>query len=388
MFLDSQHQLICTNAGGQADVSLAVIWQRFGPYHLARLRGAAGHFQEVFGIEVAGKDHYDWNPIDGQFPFVRKTLFPDRDYESLPRSELKRAVWNHLDELRPDAVAINGWSVPEAMAALRWCRQRRRTAILMSETFQPSGNRIKEWVKRLRVRKFDAAIVGGDWHQRYLCQLGFPNDRIAIGYDAVDNDFFARGADEARSDAGNLRRELRLPERYFFANTRFLPRKNIDGLLSAFADVADDLDGWELVISGSGEMERDWKQLAIDLGIHDLVRWVGFLQYEQLPHYYGLASCFVHPAHEEPWGLVVNEACAAGLPVIVGNRVGASCELVRDGENGILIDSHSRTDLSRALIQLATVTEDRRNAMGTASRRFVNMLTPERFGVALRELLR
>lgn len=368
--------------------SIAILWQRFGPYHLARLRGTCGFFQQVHGIEVAGRDHYAWNPVQGEFPFHRTTLFRDRDYESLPKTELVRAVRNHLDEIQPDAVAINGWSVPEAMAALGWCRKHGRIAILMSETFTPSRSRIKEWVKKRRVRKFDAAIVGGAWHREYLNRLGFPVHKIAIGYDAVDNEFFARGADQARSAADALRRQYGLPDKYFFANTRFLPRKNIHGLLTAYAEVASKVDGWELVISGSGQMESEWKRVAQELEIADRVRWCGFLQYEQLPTYYGLAACFVHPAHEEPWGLVVNEACAAGLPVIVGNRVGAACELARQGENGYVVDSKSQTQLGNALLQMAAATEAERQAMGACSRRLVNELTPERFGSSLRELIR
>jgi 1,2-diacylglycerol 3-alpha-glucosyltransferase len=366
--------------------SIAILWQRFGPYHLARLRGACKYFSDVYGIEVAGRDHYAWDLIQGQFPFQRTTLFPDREYASLRRNELTRAVWNQLDRIQPDAVAINGWSAPEAMIALRWCERRNRLAILMSETFKPSGNRIKEWVKRRRVRRFDAAIVGGRWHRSYLNQLGFPDPRIAIGYDVVDNDYFATGGERARSEANQLRRELALPERYFFANTRFLPRKNIDGLLSAFASFSNKIADWALVISGSGPMERAWKQQAVDRGIGDRVRWIGFLQYEQLPAVYGLASCFVHPAHEEPWGLVVNEACAVGLPVIVGDRVGAGCELVKDGENGLLVDSTSESQLVDALQRIAIATDRERKSMGEASLRLVDALTPQRFGSTLLDL--
>ena len=85
-------------------------------------------------------------------------------------------------------------------------------------------------------------------------------------------------------------------------------------------------------------MERPWKELSAALGVSDTVHWPGFLQYEQLPAAYQFAGAFVHPARREPWGLVVNEAAAAGLPLLVGQHVGAACELVRDGENGFLVN--------------------------------------------------
>lgn len=363
-------------------MNLVVIWQRFGPYHLARLQGASECIESVVGLEVAGADHYAWDAAAHEGGYQRRTLFPDRQYALLTKSEICKAVRRTLDEEGPDAVAINGWAVPEALAALKWCKKNGRKAILMSESFVPSGSWLKEWVKARRVAKFDAALVGGRWHKEYLVSLGFPEDCIEIGYDAVDNAHFQEGAELARSKAAQLRAAHQLPEKYFFANTRFLRRKNIDGLLRAFAMIGRK-GGCSLVISGSGEEEENWKELAEELGIADCVVWPGFLQYDELPVYYGLAMGFVHPAYEEAWGLVVNEACAAGLPVIVGSRVGASCELVRDGGNGWLVDSHDDGSLRKALAGLIEAGDEGRRSMGERSRELVSGFGCDGFGMGL-----
>ncbi|MEX1027724.1 MAG: glycosyltransferase [Candidatus Paceibacterota bacterium] len=299
-----------------------------------------------------------------------------------------------LDEIQPDAVAINGWSVPEARAAATWCRRNRRLAILMSETFESSAQWWKEQVKRRRVRRFDAALVGGRWHADYLVSLGFPRNKIHVGYDAVDNAHFYAETSVRPSTHATETSKLQLPARYFFANTRFLPRKNIDGLLHAYSQYRADVrkkdavcEPWHLVISGSGEMENAWKTLAMELGLSATVHWPGFLQYDELPFYYSNASAFVHVAHREAWGLVVNEAAAAGLPLIVGNRVGSTCELVRDGINGILVDSTDTAQLSKALLRIATLGDERRRAMGRVSRRLADAYGPERFGTACAKIL-
>lgn len=367
-------------------MNLAILWQRFGPYHLARLEGAARHFPEVVGIEVAGRDHYAWEMSGKCPPLARRTLFPDRNYESLKSSEIRTALSLELSRINPDAVAINGWAVPEAIAALRWCRRNKRRAIVMSETFLPSGNPLKEWVKRRRVAQFDAALVGGRWHAGYLVELGFPGERIRTGYDVVDNKHFTRGAEVARQKKDRWRRELGLPEHYFFANTRFLARKNIDGLLRAYASLGDGAGDWQLVISGSGEMEWAWKDLARDLGLENQVHWPGFVQYNQLPIYYGLAGCFVHPAHAEAWGLVINEAGAAGLPVIAGDRVGATCELVQSGVTGSVIDSSRVETLREAMAFIAALGDRERVEMGRSARKAVERYSPSHFGRMLRLL--
>jgi glycosyltransferase involved in cell wall biosynthesis len=377
---------------GPAPVTIAVLWSRFGPYHLARLRGAAAAAAEVgasvVGLEVACRDRdYCWDPIHGGDGFERVTLFPDASYEEVPRTELARAVTACLDRLRPSAVAVNGWSAAEARAAAAWCRSRRKPAVLMSETKADDQRRPwwKEAVKRQLVRRFDAALVGGRPQADYLAALGFPRERVRYGYDVVDNGYFADGARAVRGEAGRLRREHRLPERFFLACSRFLPRKNIDVLLQAYALYRRraGAQGWALVVAGSGPEEDRLRRLADGLGLED-VHWPGFVQYGRLPVLFGLAGAFVHPARSEAWGLVVNEAAASGLPLLVSATVGARHTLVRDGENGLVFDPGDREAMARALGDIAGMEEARRSRMGRASERIVADWTPQRFG---RELL-
>ncbi len=244
---------------------------------------------------------------------------------------------------------------------------------------------MKTWVKRWRVRQFDAALVGGRLHTRYLASLGFPAHKVEIGYDVVDNEHFTRAASPFAGVPN---------KRYLLANTRFLQRKGIDALLRAYAryrdiQVQDSNVGepWHLVISGSGEMEAPWKRLAARLRVTDTVHWPGFIQYEHLPAVYRSAGIFVHPARKEPWGLVVNEAAAAGLPLIIGRRVGAACELVREGENGFLIDPDDTQSVAELLVRVTRMPDAERRSMGDASRRIAGHFGPERFGRALERLL-
>lgn len=382
------------NTSKAVPCTLAVLWQRFGAYHFARLRGAAESLAsqgwQTVGIEVAGRDEYEWKNVSEE-RVTRQTIFPDIDYNAVPSAQIRKRVMQTLDSLNADAVAINGWSVPEARAAAAWCRRNNRLAILMSESFESSGKWWKEQLKRRRLRQFDAALVGGRWHADYLAGLGFPRDKIVIGYDAVDNAHFSTVPECSSMNGAKV---AELPKRYFFANTRFLPRKNIDGLLEAYRHYRTEserikpaTEPWHLVISGSGEMDGEWKALANRLELSSSVHWPGFLQYEELPLFYANASAFVHVAHREAWGQVVNEAAAAGLPLIIGNRVGAACELVQDGFNGILVDSANVDEISRALLEVATRDDVQRQQMGHASQQIVDAYGPERFGSACVKIL-
>jgi glycosyltransferase involved in cell wall biosynthesis len=377
----------------KSTTTLAVIWSRFGPYHLARLRGAALAMPNahVVGLEVAGTDRdYAWDHSPGGQGFERVTIFGNKNYHDLSTREITAGVCSSLDQLRPSVVAINGWGVPEARAALGWTRQCGARAILMSES--KADDRARSWwkeaAKRAIVRQFDAALVGGRPQTDYLVSLGFPASKVRLGYDAVDNAHFETGSDAARVDAIELRRKFGLTDRYFFACSRFLERKNLDGLLRGYAQYrTSSPKPWALVLAGSGAEEVQLRRLAEALGIADQVIWPGFVQYSELPIFFGLAGAFIHPAKSEAWGLVVNEAAASGLPLLIARPVGAAAELVRDDETGFLFDPHDDVDIANALHKVAGAPQEARDAWGRNARRLVSQWGPDRFGSELAALL-
>ncbi len=191
---------------------LAVSFTNLGPYHLARLRALGqalnARGDELIVYETAGRERrYPWSRVVEQEPFEWITLFPESDLENLSPVSCQAAVLETLARDRPDALGIVGYARPESMAMLAWARRRRRPTVLMSESQEIDHPRVwwKEAIKRRRVSRFSAALVGGPRHADYLTVLGMPSERIAFGYNAVDNDRFARLASEARSSAGAAR---------------------------------------------------------------------------------------------------------------------------------------------------------------------------------------
>lgn len=369
---------------------IAVTWSRFGPYHLARLAGAARAMPQahIIGIEVAGEDaQYAWEKAHGADGFDRVTVFDQSSYHDLSIRRIEAGVRDALDRVQPDAMATNGWSVPEARASLAWCRTNGRAAVVMSESKADDQCRVwwKELVKRHLVSRFDGALVGGRPHRAYLERLGFPADRIFFGYDAVDNAYFAAGAAAARADAAALRRQYGLPDRYFFVCTRFIRRKNIAGLLRAYAAYRHlaGADAWDLVIAGGGPEAAAYSELASDLSLAECVHWQGFVQYGALPVYYGLASAFIHPAITEAWGLVLNEAAASGLPILSSRTVGAASELVQDRRSGLLFDPLSEKSMTDSLLAFTRTSDAERARMAETSRAIVQNWGVDRFGAGL-----
>ena len=270
--------------------------------------------------------------------------------------------------------------------------------VVMSESARQDEPRTwwKEMIKPRIVTFFSAALVGSQRHADYLVELGMPRERIFTGYDVVDNEYFRQKAEEIRSQRSEVRQKYALPENYFLASARFIEKKNLPGLLSAYAQYRERSQGtgvtdpgynggmpWDLVLLGDGPLRETLNAQLSTLNLHDSVHLPGFKQYNELPVYYGLAKAFVHASTTEQWGLVVNEAVASGLPVIVSNRCGCAPELV-DG-NGFTFDPGNEHELAARLLEMASLSDEERKHLGDNSYRIAANFAPERFGQGLEE---
>jgi glycosyltransferase involved in cell wall biosynthesis len=384
-----------TPAHPAAPRTVAVVFSRLGPYHLARLQGAAEVLARegltLAAIAIAGSDGvYAWDRVDDRKVCPTANLFPQKNYEAIGERELSERLHACLDEFNPLAVALPGWAFSESQHGLAWCRQRQRPAILMSESSREDHVRLwpRELLKQNRVRQFSSALVGGVRHVAYARQLGIPRAAIFTGYDAVDNAYFARGSDWIRREAAPTRQARRLPARYFLTSSRFIAKKNIEGLLRAYAlYVARTPAGRDLVVCGDGPERDRLHGLARELGLEKRLHWPGFVQYPELPLYYGLADAFILASTTEPWGLVVNEAMACGLPVLVSDHCGCAPDLVHAGENGFTFDPRNTEDIAGAL---AKVPDDPAALarLGAASRRIIAGFGPQAFGTGLLDAVR
>jgi 1,2-diacylglycerol 3-alpha-glucosyltransferase len=365
---------------------LAVLFNRIGPYHYARIRAASSSFR-LTAVEYSNRDSiYAWDETQGADGFDRVTLFKGSHIEFLPARQVRCAVQDALSRVNPEVVAIPGWAACASLAALGWCLSQRVPAIAMSETAAWDAHRKlrREWVKRQLVSGFRACLVGGTLHRDYLTALGIPRTSTFLGYDAVDNHYFAKQAEEARARSAEIRSSYGLPPRYFLASARFIEKKNLLKLLEAYARYKiltrrKDEEAWNLVLLGDGPLRPALRSRLHALDLHGCVHLPGFIQYTELPIYYGLACAFVHASRTEPWGLVVNEAMASGLPVLVSNRCGCANDLVQDGRNGFVFDPDNGEQFAHLMLGVASMEEGPRSEMGAVSRETIAKWGPDRF---------
>lgn len=355
-------------------------------YHAARLN-AFKLIAEKFGYKVVAYSLRDRAP-DRPSPSYDKNFEGELRVlvnHDVPLNSAKtvRLLLKSLSRDNPDVVIIPGYESWPSLASLAWCKMKSRVVVLMSESHRSDYVRPKwkEGLKRHLVKRYHAALVGGSLHLAYAKELGLAPEVIFKGYDVVDNLFWQSKVDEIRKDPESWRRKMNLPAYYFIASKRFIPKKNIEGLIHAYALYQRRVGGkaWHLVVCGSGEMEPRIKNLINQLGPEKYIYLPGYQDAESLTVFYGLASAFVHASsYAEQWGLVVNEAMAAGLPVLVSRICGCAPDLVHDGENGFTFDPYDVEGLARLMAKMSSG-EVNLQAMGEASRRIIANWTPEVF---------
>lgn len=257
-----------------------------------------------------------------------------------------------LKRFAPEVIICGGYNYFASWEALSWSRRNKVDFILWSESNQHDARSGRRWVESLKthfVAGCDRFVVPGKSSFAYLESLGVAQEKIFTAPNAVDNDWFETQAKIARSRAQELRERLGLPERFILYVGRLVPEKGIFDLLEAYGRLEDEVKrAVGLVFAGDGKNRSQLEKKAKKIG-PGTICFPGFAQREDLAALYGLADLFVLPTHSDPWGLVVNEAMACGLPVMVTNVAGCAADLVDDGWNGFVVPHGDPDNLCRGV---------------------------------------
>ena len=261
-----------------------------------------------------------------------------------------------LRRSRPDVVVVSGWSTFASQAAIAWSRARRVPYVLLVESHDlgpRAGWRraVKGTIVPRLVRGAANVLVVGTAARDSVVARGASPERVRVFANTVDV-------------AGWIERADRLPR---------TPHENVVVLSVGRAVPEKGFDVLEAACAAAGV---------------ELQTVAGGLSQEQLAQRYVDADVFALLSRHETWGVVVNEAAASGLPLVLSDRVGAAHDLLRDGENGFVVPPDDVPAATAALTKLAADTELRRR-MGERSRELVRPWGYERsvesFVAAVRE---
>jgi L-malate glycosyltransferase len=368
-------------------IKLGLIWAQFAAYHVDRCESVARRLAgraEVMAIEVATTSaDYAWEPSGAIAGAKKQTLFPGQSFDDVPIMRRFMAMFRAARQCDIVCIGIS-YGLLDAIL-LSWALRLFGTkTIVFSESKFDDLPRSAwfEFMKALVLGSYTAAIVGGRRHMEYFRFLGFRRRPVLPGYDSV-------GVDRIRAQAAaGVSGEAAFADRPFLFVGRFVDKKNLVTLLYGYGSYVASAGNRprRLILAGSGPAGEALHALTEELGIAELVDFPGFLTADAVSRALAGAAALVLVSREEQWGLVVNEALALAVPVIVSNEVGARDLLVRNLVNGYVTDSNCPHSIGEAMLRLVDE-EAAWRKMSVASRERAWMGDAERIADAIEVLL-
>ena len=297
-----------------------------------------------FGLSFA----WDIPLLEGyphQFLPVMKLPFPHGPVSNCYPMGL-RAV---LAQERFDAVLLHGYMNAPAWAAYWAARCLGLPILLRGEShLHRSVPRFRLHAKSFllphALKKISWFLAIGQWNHEYWQQYGVPENRIKTTLYAVENERFSAVRKEQNEAIQNLRKSwgVHTEDTVFAFAGKCQKYKGVDILVEAFSKLNNKKKKSHLVMIGTGPLEEELRAKTRDLAC---VHWIGFVNQSKMPLYLSAIDVLVLPSRSEPWGLIVNEAMACGVPCIVSDACGCGPDLVNNPKTGLVV----RTGNVRAL---------------------------------------
>ncbi|MEZ5031454.1 MAG: glycosyltransferase family 4 protein [Saprospiraceae bacterium] len=276
-----------------------------------------------------------------------------------------------IHELNPQIVFVSGRMDQGYLKAVKGLRS--EIMVVMGMDTQWLGQ-LRQYVqivlRRFLYRKYFTHIwVPGPRQYAFARLLGYQSQHIVRNLYSGNVSLFA-----------NLNRSNAGLKRIVFLG-RLEKVKGLDLLLGAWQSLEEELKrGWELLLIGSGSLEKEAEGIP-------QVRLAGFLNQEEMLPLLQNECVFCLPSRKEPWGVVVHEMAAAGMPLILSPEVGAGDAFLIHGYNGYVLDRISSSAIQSALKNLMSQSPDQRKVMGLRSRELSRKITPRTAAAALRSVL-
>jgi len=369
-------------------------------YQAPMIRHIAAHGQVDIHAVFARNDGVSAAYFDKDFQqkvFWEVPLTDGYSHEFLPAvdggSGLRQRGVSHLRHLwsllrifrtyRPDAVWVHGYDSRYSLLLLAACKLTRTPVLARADVEEsdahggPKVRVAKDRILKLYFPLIDAFLAVGLRNAKFYRDRGVPQRKIFMTPYGIDNHRFGEGSGTLAS--------TKTPT--FLFSGKLIPRKRPQDAIEALRLLSSSsTSAPRLVFVGSGELEPQLRRMTEEYGLQEQVTFAGFVNQRDIVSYYQNASALLLISERERWGLVANEAMAAGCPVISYEAVGCSHDLVRDDETGYVVDTGDVPALADAMSRL--LDRAHQQAMFRAARAHVAKYSFDEVAQGLTETLR
>jgi glycosyltransferase involved in cell wall biosynthesis len=303
-----------------------------------------------------------------------KVLFEDF-YENTTIWQRTKKSIHWVNKFKPDVVNLPGYYEPAMNLVLFYCRLRGIKVVISADSTEGDNANVwwREAIKRFIVTKAQGFFCYGSKSAEYIYKLGMKPKHILVANNAVDNKRVESVYKEEIFDRKLNKEKYNLRKYNFIYVGRLISVKNLDNLLAAYKPLAD--TEWGLIILGDGSEEEKLKQYVADNHL-DGVRFIVGQAWYDVPKILALGDVFILPSYSEPWGLVVNEAMACGMPVIVSNKCGSAYDVVKEDQNGYTFDPYNVEELTNVFNKFVEE-PDKIVPFGKMSKEIIKRFSPE-----------
>lgn len=249
------------------------------------------------------------------------------------------------------AMILLGYNDAGRLRIIRWCRRHHVPCFLFGDSNSRGdrAGRLKRIILPRILNQVSGALACGTLGREYFRRYGVPNDRIFYMPYEPDYAMIASVTDLEVAECYR-RRNIPIAHNYLVYCGRLASIKRVDLLIDAFAAIAALRPDWDLLLVGDGPLRSELEN-QVPSALRSRVCWLGFIDDQrEIARLLRGGKVLVLPSDDEPWGVAINEAVAAGLAVVTTNVVGAAAELVCDGINGRLFPPGDRLAFGDVLL--------------------------------------
>ena len=308
------------------------------------------------------KQNVNWN-----YQFLSLKSRKIKEFDLVPSIRGSKRILDGIN-----VVIIGGWESPFYWRSIRTAERQKIPVIQFYESTQASHRFNNILIRKIRstiFSKADFIVTAGSASTKAVEAMGIAPQKIITLFNPVDVSWFHSFAQSHRVE--------QTPGHRFIYVGQLIERKNVATVIRAFATIRSESD--TLTIAGDGPLAQSLKELVQNLGITDSVLFAGHQNQEELAELYATSNTLILASTNEVWGLVVNEALASGLHVVVSDKCGVA-EFIKNMA-GTYISSTDQESIQKAL------TKSSKAWSGYMENPEILKFTPEKFAEGVMEVI-